>query len=144
MKLFTQTEIQFIKDHLEDMTFNEIAQALGRDKCTVEIKAKKLGLKKKRINRNVNQYSPEEDQFVKDNYNKLTYAEIATHLKRPKDSVRKCAKRLGLKDNKKPWSHPTLKMIKQNMALRSNLKPQDIPDQLAELKKLQIELKNSL
>jgi hypothetical protein len=144
MKVFTPTEKQFIKDHLEDMTFKEIAETLGRDKCTVEIKARKLGFKKVPVRKNHKGiFSKEEDKFIIENYDKLIYSEIAKHLNRSVDSIRGRADLLGFK-NKKAWSYPTLKMIKQNMALRSNLKPEDIPNSLAELKQLQIELKNSL
>lgn len=58
---------------------------------------------KKLTHRNWNKWSTEEVQFLKDNYNKLTYQEIANHLRRTYDSIGRKAQKLRL-DGRDLWS----------------------------------------
>lgn len=46
-------------------------------------------------------YTEKEKQFIIENYNKMTYAEISKFLGRTKDSVQICAERMGLRKNRR-------------------------------------------
>lgn len=68
-------------------------------------------------------YSPEEIQFLKDNYNIMSVKDIAQHLGRTTKGVRAKLERLGLKleilerNNPYPWPDSDVKILEENYLL---------------------------
>jgi hypothetical protein len=102
------------------------------------------------------QFSPKEKEIIAENMDKLTVPRIAKILHRKERSIylyfanhgikKPSVKGKGRKPYKKknnPWANPSIAMAKTNLALRSkNLKPSDIPDQLAEIHALHLKFKH--
>lgn len=81
--IFSERDIQFIKDNFHSMTNQQIADALGLKQTVVRIKAYSLGLQKIKL-----EYWPKEAvTFLKQNYHKMGNREISRifNAKYPKE-----------------------------------------------------------
>jgi hypothetical protein len=119
---YTELEKQFIRDHYESLTTTEIAQALGRPKSGIQTYAwRVLKIRKspqafaksvskgQQARQDIDLYSEQERQFMRDNWQTMTNAEIASALGRTFASVKKYGNNeLGLKR-----THETLSRISQ-------------------------------
>ena len=73
---FTNIEIQFMLDHVSNMTFKEIAMQLNRSVCVVKKKAYSLG-----IRRNTHhEFTHYEDKFIIEKYPNMRAEDIALAL----------------------------------------------------------------
>lgn len=105
--IFSETDIEFIKENFQNMTNQQIADALGLKQTVVRMKAYELGLKRMTM-----EYWPDEaTQYLKDNFRTKGNREIVRHFKKhfPKDKgwstnhIDKKLEQLGLKRNKLDW-----------------------------------------
>jgi hypothetical protein len=105
--IFSEEEIQFIKDNFQSMTNQQIADALGLKKTVVRTKAYELGLQ-----RNEMEYWPDEAvKFLKENYHKIGDREMARFFNKefPKNKnwtcrqIQKKMAYLKLKRTKLDW-----------------------------------------
>lgn len=149
--IYTESDIQFIKDNLQSLTHQEIADALGRSRSSIKEKCRELGLVKTEYIRHKvtdRNYTPGDIDFLKTNIDVMSWQNIADALGRTKASVIDKAKKLGFvknpinqyKHRKNIWSDPSIAMAKTNMALKSKLEIEEIPDQLAELHALRLKM----
>ena len=83
--VYTEEEISFLKSNYQNMTIEEIADALGRTYSSIFSKARKLGLSKTGCKNN--KWSEEEISFIKDHYQDMTTNEIAEYLNRTPKAV---------------------------------------------------------
>lgn len=105
--IFSEAEIQFIKDNFQSMTNQKIADALGLKITLVRMKAYELGLRKIEL-----EYWPEEAvQFLRENYHRIGDREMARifNNKFPKNKnwterhIQKKMSYLNLKRSKLDW-----------------------------------------
>lgn len=105
--IFSESDIQFIKDHFQSMTNQQIADALGLKKTIVRMKAYELGLQ--RINL---EYWPDDaETFLRNNYGKIGDKEMADIFNKTfqktkgwtHNHIQKKMSQLGLKRNKHNW-----------------------------------------
>jgi hypothetical protein len=105
--IFSDEDIQFIKDNFQTMTNDEIANELGLKKTIVRTKAYELGLQKMEM-----EYWPDEAvSYLKANYHKMGDRELCRHfaISFPKQKgwtskhIQKKMSQLGLKRNKQNW-----------------------------------------
>lgn len=148
---YTEYEKQFIIDNVNLLSYQEIAIALNRSITSVSRFAKeKLGVDKTRVNaiRPKNQYTEQEERFLRDNHSSMTSNELGKHLNgRSAKAINEKLNYMGLRhiDRKgKGWIDPSIPMVKRQLCLSSKLKPEDIPDSLAEIQRLNIKLKKTL
>lgn len=93
-------EDQFIKDNLAIKTNPEIAISLGTTELAVKHRIQKLGLKRSRqqlTSLDQTTWTPEEDQFLRDNYATMPWRDIALSLNRDIKAVKTRRFKLGLK-----------------------------------------------
>lgn len=105
--IFSEEEVQFIKDNFQSMTNQQIADALGLKKTIVRTKAYSLGLQRMEL-----EYWPKEAiQYLKDNFHKIGNLEICRifNEKYPKNKgwttnhIDKKLEQLHLKRTKLDW-----------------------------------------
>lgn len=89
---FSEQELHYIVEN-STLSSEEIAFHLGKDKADVVSAKKTLGIPEFPDAR---EWTDEETDFLKDNYGKLTYKEIAFALHRTKESVSRRANRIGI------------------------------------------------
>ena len=109
--LFSDNEIQFIKDNFATMTNPAIAAALGRKITTVRTTAYRLGLKRMEME----YWSPTMVQFLKDNFQLIGDVELAEFYENewPKN---------------KPWSKKHIEKKRRYLSLKRT------PDELHKIK----------
>ena len=95
--VYTEEEISFLKSNYQNMTIEEIADALGRTYSSIFSKARKLGLSKTGCKNN--KWSEEEISFIKDHYQDMTTNEISEYLNRTPKAVHVKKSKLGLKND---------------------------------------------
>ena len=94
---WTPEEEQYIRDHWQTMTDNEIGAALGRSGSSVNSLRNKLGLFRRgspplgRKN-----WTSDEETYLSENWGQMTIPGIAKHLGRTTNSVIVRARRMGL------------------------------------------------
>jgi hypothetical protein len=71
--MFSEEDIQFIKDNFQSMTNQQIADALGLKKTRVRTKAYELGLKRMELE----YWTPKQVKFLKENYKEIGDSELA-------------------------------------------------------------------
>lgn len=105
--IFSDQDIQFIKDNFQTMTNDEIANKLGLKKTIVRMKAYELGLQKMEL-----EYWPDEAvNYLKANYHKIGDREMCRHFTAtfPKEKgwttkhIQKKMSQLKLNRNKQNW-----------------------------------------
>lgn len=94
-KYVTESEKEYIRIHLLDMTVKEIAEALGRDYWTVHKYKKMFGAQTN------HKYTTSEDMYIRRVYGKTKTEYIANKIGVPVMSVYNRAKYLGLRKFKK-------------------------------------------
>lgn len=105
--IFSEDDIQFIKDNFQSMTNQQIADALGLKKTIVRTKAYELGLQKMKLEK----WPVEAIDFLKENYTVIGNTEIVEIFNKrfPKEKgwttshIDKKLEQLKLKRNKRHW-----------------------------------------
>lgn len=104
-KIWTQEELEFIKNNYGKMTAQELADQLGRTESSVTHKLVRHEIKSPR------EWSDDELQYIKDHYKDMTNSEIAKALGRTKAAVDLKINRLGLVKSKYHYNHAFFKDI---------------------------------
>ncbi|EAA5814583.1 AsnC family protein [Salmonella enterica] len=79
-----------------DHTFREIATQLGRTKAAVQFRAIRLR-REGRLGHKRNQFTPEQDMFIRTHRHSMTLSEVASHLgRKSRTDIANRAKRLGV------------------------------------------------
>ena len=89
---YTIEEDNYILANYANMTQREIGEALGRDIKSIQHRAERLGIKKKKCKR----WTKEEDEFIKSSYRKLKLTEVSIALNRDYTETCARAKKLGI------------------------------------------------
>lgn len=140
-KKWTKAEVNYLKNNYKFKSNLSLAKALGRTIPSVAIKAKSLGLtgtpapitpsintkttvfKSKKVKQNG--WSKKEISFLKENYGKLSVAEIAKELNRSAGSITGKAYWLNIsfkapnKRSHRAWSNEEVKYLKENYGKKS-------------------------
>ncbi len=106
LRVWSEKEIQMLKDLYPEMSNADIAKKIGRPKASVDKKGFDYGLKKDvEYRRNVakrnnsfrkNSWKEDEIKKLVANYKTMTYREIAKMLKRNPQSIQSKATKMGL------------------------------------------------
>lgn len=104
-KVWTQEELEFIKNNYGKMTAQELADQLGRTESSVIHKLARHEIKSPR------EWSDDELQYIKDHYKDMTNNEISKVLGRTKTAVDLKINRLGLVKSKYHYNHAFFKDI---------------------------------
>lgn len=99
--IFTQDEVEFIKDNYASMDTAEIAEKLGKTRKQVKGKADGLGLRKGVL---VTRFTKEEEQFLIDNYETMESCDIAKVIDKTVKQINDKAFNMGLKKEKTPYT----------------------------------------
>ena len=94
-KALTSEELEYINQHLSDMTVADIAKALGRNYYTIYNLNKKAGIDRNHI------FTQEEDFFIRENYSKFQIEYIGNKLGVSAMSIYNRARKLGIVKNQK-------------------------------------------
>lgn len=89
--------MQYLRNNYQTMTAEQIASRLGRTRAAVAGKAEKLGLKKDLRCPNGEKWTPEQDQYIRDNWLELSDEEIAAAVGHPVPSTHARRLKLNLK-----------------------------------------------
>jgi hypothetical protein len=118
MKDWTQEEIDYLIEHQGKLTYKMIGNVLGRSEASVSNKAKRMGIADKRNCIRGRTWTEEELQYMRDNYGKVSIAQMRAHLKRKRNSIQEKAQRMGLTQPKKtesvPWTQKEINYLKRN------------------------------
>lgn len=128
---YTDEEIQYLKDNWATKWVPEMAAHLGRTQDAVKKKGNALGLfktleqqiairSKKPVRKSAKKFdkwTPDEVQFLTDNFNKKSYRELADELNRSFASVVKKSHSLGFKGTKNTLYDPQFKNPKSPLKL---------------------------
>ncbi|EBY1076344.1 AsnC family protein [Salmonella enterica] len=95
-RAWTPEEEESLISLYPDHTFREIATQLGRTKAAVQFRAIRLR-REGRLGHKRNQFTPEQDSFIRTHRHSMTLSEVATHLGRKSSTgIANRAKRLGV------------------------------------------------
>jgi len=89
---FTESEDQYIREHLSSMPYRDIAKLLGRPERAIDSRCRKLGMRKWVKT----PFSPEEDEVIRTAHGR-TSVSVAEQLGRAPAVIRLRARRLGIK-----------------------------------------------
>tara|TARA_Y100001936_G_C16068665_1_gene668999 strand:+ start:165 stop:986 length:822 start_codon:yes stop_codon:yes gene_type:complete len=90
-------EDDYLKSNHETLTIPEIAKYVGKSETSVKKRIKKFGLSTAVPKKNNSRWTKEEDEYIKDNYRKLSVREIAIYINRSEKATRSHIERLGIK-----------------------------------------------
>lgn len=93
---FTEDECDYIREHHDEMTHNEIADHLGVSRLKVNEWAISQGLRKQ-LHR---KFTDTESDWIRSNFAEKTHQEMADHLGRPEMAVKLWCLRNGLRKQK--------------------------------------------
>jgi hypothetical protein len=93
---YSKEDLKFIRENIATMKLTEMASHLGRKFDTLRIKVSRMGLSEQRLY-SFKAFTKEEVNFLLENGNKLTLAELATQTGRSFDSISKKLWLLGKK-----------------------------------------------
>ena len=100
---WTQEEEDFLRNNLNNYTYEEIGEKINRSHDAVLSKAQNLGLRKiRKICKKRSKWTEEELVFLKDNLNKYSYEELTVIFKKSRNTVRNKVRELGLEKKPKP------------------------------------------
>ncbi|EBL6760883.1 AsnC family protein [Salmonella enterica] len=92
-----------------DHTFREIATQLGRTKAAVQFRAIRLR-REGRLGHKRNQFTPEQDSFIRTYRHSMTLSEVAAHLgRKSRTGIANRAKKLGVTYRKYGDLNPSTK-----------------------------------
>jgi predicted transcriptional regulator/DNA-binding CsgD family transcriptional regulator len=109
-KQWTEEQLNILRNFYScpEFTIEQIAEKTGRSRHSVSKKARELNLKRPLS------YRKEEDKFLKKNYRKMTYKQLASSLGRSVVTVQSHLKMLGVKQrNHKKWSEEDIEFLKR-------------------------------
>lgn len=143
---------EYLLQHRADKTLREIAADLGQTYSQVKHLSERMNLDKPYVRRAKfdYEYTAQDEHFITENYKLLTAKDLGKALNRSESAIKNKLRRMGLQKHKKngkyhtgrdPWKAPSLAMAKWQVCHHSGLNTTDIPDQLAEIKLLQIQIK---
>ena len=115
MKNFTNKEIEYIKKNFKTKTYKQLSEDLDILESSVKYIISELGLCKQPHKK----WNQEEDEFLIQNYDKLTSAEIAKKLNRTIPSINARREKLGLIEHL-PWTEEEIILLKQNYLFLSH------------------------
>ncbi len=154
MKRYSPSDIEFIRDNHQRMTYSEIATVLGREENSIRQFCHKLRHNNEIESKHTETLTSEEEDFIKKNFDSMTWAQLGKAISKKGSVVCHYAKKIGLKKSKENFYNgrvnddhfkdPSMEMAKASLALGSKLKVSDIPDELAEIQILKIKLKREL
>lgn len=114
---WTPHESQYLRDNYQTMTLEQIANSLERTRPSVACRAAKLGLKKNLRCPSGEKWTPEQDQYIRDHWQKISDEEIAAAVGHPVHSTQARRLKLGLKHRagcKGPdWTQEELDYIRE-------------------------------
>jgi DNA-binding CsgD family transcriptional regulator len=125
-KLWSEEEIEFVRDNYQDMTDKEIAEELNRSKHSVRSRRNIEGWNKK--TQDEEPWDEEETAFLRENYDDLTASEIADRLGRKVRSVHNKAERIDLrKQVRQKWSEEEVAFLREH---NSDMDDSELADEL--------------
>lgn len=112
-KIWSSSEIDFLKERFSSLRLKEIAIKLNRPFRATCVKAHKLGLKKER------RWTEEEINFLKNNYSILSLRECGLKLNRTIPAIQSKARILRLTKDKR-WTEKEMVWLKNNYSFLSS------------------------
>lgn len=94
-KRWTESDDQFIRENWQNMSDEEIADAIGHSLSSTQARRTKLGLHHRRGYRGKD-WTPKELEYIYETWGEKTIPQIARHLGRSIDAVKVKSTRLGL------------------------------------------------
>ncbi|EDB0139353.1 AsnC family protein [Salmonella enterica] len=108
-RAWTPEEDESLISLYPDHTFREIAAQLGRTKAAIQFRVIRLR-REGRLGHKHNQFTPEQDAFIRANRHSMTLAEVAAHLGRKSSAhIANRAKKLGVSYRKYGDLNPSTK-----------------------------------
>lgn len=118
-KRWTQSEEQYLKEVWGTVSLFEIMERLDRTEDSVIRKAKRLDLDigKSEEDMMKKRWSPEEDNFIAENYKKTDVEAISQQLGRTVSAIRKRASALGLSEEISRWSNEEMEFLNEKWGI---------------------------
>ncbi|OQY09293.1 MAG: hypothetical protein B6I28_03370 [Fusobacteriia bacterium 4572_132] len=114
---WTNEEINFLKENGEKMSAKTISNFINKGRSSIVEKRNLLGIVY--INKGAGKkWKEEEIEFLKKNYEEMTYEELGKKISRTKSSVSRKVISLGLKKVKRKnnWTQREIKFLKENIS----------------------------
>ncbi|MFM5296675.1 hypothetical protein ACEUAI_20810 [Aeromonas veronii] len=98
-KPWAEEDNQFLRENHSSMTYQSMANKLGRTYDSVRAQCRFLGLRKmpKRVRPDLNAWTQEQDDFIELNRGDMTCEQMGDHINRTAEAVQQRCKLLGLK-----------------------------------------------
>jgi transposase len=108
--LYSEKELQFLKDNYLTMKNKDMALSLNRSLKSIERKLSKMGLHRQQWHL----WTEPEIKFLKDNHDKMSRIELGEHLGRQGYNVGMKMTELGLTTPFKKWTVKDIEFLKEN------------------------------
>lgn len=96
---WSDNEIEFLKKNYNDFSNSQLSNKIGRSSSSIEKKLKRLGLKKSSRSLSM-RWSDKDNNFLKENYSKMTNKELSEILGRSPKTILNRASKMGLSKDK--------------------------------------------
>ncbi len=100
--VWSEAELEFLREHYLELGAEECGVRLGRTKNAVHGKARQLRCGRAPIGPR-RDWTEEEDQFMRENYQRLSWEELVEHLGRTKGAITQRSNFLGIKKYVDPY-----------------------------------------
>lgn len=134
---WTESQVLYLKNNVKKVSFKELAEKLGKSVSAVRCKASSLSrvssyravpdtvsTEVKETANKFKAWTAEDEQFLKENYGKLSVTEIANKLKRTEDAIKGRAYAFELIDskaiNRAKWTKEEINFLKKNINSKTN------------------------
>lgn len=121
---YSQEEDDFLIKNFQKVSFTQMAKMFGRSPHSVYKRSKKLIRDGLIVNNGAwkkSHYTKEEDQFIIDNQDKMSFAEVGRILGRSRDSVKVRAGKLGVSYQKIAETSPVHKLSNDDVEFMRQL-----------------------
>lgn len=114
---WTRKDIDFLRKHHKSMSYPDIAAAMGRNRNSVAIECRRLGLKGFRKE---NGWTAEENERLKKIYREHSIEELAKIFGRSKNAILRKAKKLALSRKVSTWTNEEIRYLTKNYMLMTS------------------------
>ena len=94
--VWDDSEVEYLRNNIDEFSFEDIGMAIGVSSTTVRIKAIELGLVKSRSVRAC-RWSAEQIEFLRDNFPTRPFSDLEAHIGYSYGTILRKANELGLK-----------------------------------------------
>ncbi len=116
MKIWSHSELDFLKKNVESMTYEQLSRRLGRTPAAIATKVRALNLRSfSELSEQQSRWTEDDLTFLQEHYPSLNMDELVLHLHRSPAAINRKARHLQLyKEIRNPWTETEVSYLKEH------------------------------